>query len=42
MGITPCSNHTSDFKGGTQGVAMSDAWLYGVSAGTGWSVVRVL
>ena len=40
--IFPGSSHTSDFKIGTPVAALTGAWRYRVSAGTGRSGVRIL
>ena len=41
-GIFPGSSHTSDLKIGTPVVTLPGAWLYRVSAGTGWPGVSIL
>ena len=40
--IFPGSSHTSDFKIGTPVAALTGAWRYRVSAGTGRSGVSIL
>ena len=41
-GIFPGSSHTSDLKIGIPVATLPGAWLYRVSAGTGWPDVSVL
>ena len=36
VGISPGSSHTSDLRIGTPVAALSGAWHYTASAGTGW------
>ena len=42
VGIFSRSSHTSDLKTGTPVAILPGAWLYRVSAGTGWPCVSIL